>query len=57
MTDLIKKTLLIIAGTVLFIAFSAGAWFVGRNINYSLSYKSMVEQTIRDMVKREALKP
>lgn len=37
-----------------FLAF--GGWWLSREVNYSLSYKSMVEQTVRDMVKKEALR-
>ena len=40
----------------LFIALALGAWAVSRSINYSLSYKSMVQDTVREMVKPEALK-
>ncbi len=39
-------------------AFAIGGytlWLVGKKVNYSLSYKSMVEQTVRDMVKKECL--
>jgi hypothetical protein len=38
------------------IAIGFGGWFVARKVNYSLSYKSMVEQTVKDMVKDECLK-
>ena len=31
-------------------------WAIFRTINYSLSYKDMVQNTIREMVKSEALK-
>lgn len=42
---------------VMFVAvLSFGGWFVARKLNYSLSYKSMVEQTVKDMVKEECLK-
>jgi len=33
-----------------------GLWNLERTINYNMSYKSMVEQTVREMVKPEALK-
>lgn len=33
-----------------------GGWIIQRKINYTISYKSMVEKTVRDMVKEEALK-
>ena len=41
---------------MLFVAFGLGTWYVARKVNYSFSYKSMVEQTVRDMVKEECLK-
>jgi len=31
-------------------------WMIGKKINYNLSYKSMVEKTVADMVKKESLK-
>lgn len=31
-------------------------WHFTRTVNYKASYKSMVEETVRDMVKEEALK-
>lgn len=39
-----------------FVGFVYASWYFGRIVNYRLSYKSMVEQTVRDMVKQEALK-
>lgn len=33
-----------------------GVWQMGRVINYKLSYRSMVQNEIRQMVKPEALK-
>lgn len=33
-----------------------GGWFIVRHLNYNLSYKTMVKETIREMVKEEALK-
>jgi cytoskeletal protein RodZ len=34
----------------------AGFWMFSRQWNYNHSYKNMVKQTIREMVKEEALK-
>jgi hypothetical protein len=34
-----------------------GLWQLERYVHYRFSYKSMVEQTVREMVKTEALKP
>jgi len=41
---------------ILALSFMYGVWQLGRIWNYNLSYKSMVEQTVRDMVKDESLK-
>ena len=32
------------------------SWQIGRKVNYSFSYKTMVQAEIRNMVKTEALK-
>lgn len=41
---------------VISLGFSYGIWRIGRAINYRLSYESMVRETVREMVKREALR-
>ena len=50
----------IIIGIVLVTAILSGAgygvWYLQRTVHYKLSYESMVEQTIREMVKKEALR-
>ena len=33
-----------------------GAWHFGKSLNYNLSYKDMVEETVREMVKESSLK-
>jgi hypothetical protein len=50
-----KKTYIIILYTILTI-FALVSWYYGRKINYSFMYKVMVQETIREMVKSEALK-
>jgi cytochrome oxidase assembly protein ShyY1 len=35
---------------IIFILLTLGSWFIGRKVNYTLSYKSMVKQTIIEMV-------
>jgi hypothetical protein len=50
-TDLLLYTTL---GTVL-ILFIFGMWTVGKKFNYKYSYESMVEQTVKHMVKSEYL--
>jgi uncharacterized protein YneF (UPF0154 family) len=54
------KTFLYIVGVLLILTGLAGiilgGWYVGRAINYKLGYKSMVQETVREMVKPEALR-
>lgn len=33
-----------------------GLWYIGRYANYQLLYKGFVKETVREMVKEEALK-
>ncbi len=51
-----KKIVFTILSILLIGWFLVCCWFLIRKINYSLSYKSMVENTVREMVKEEALK-
>jgi hypothetical protein len=46
------KAVIVIIGILIGI----GCWQFARVWNYNLSYKSMVEKTVRDMVKDEALR-
>ena len=48
--------LIIAIGLIISIIISYLSWNLSRKINYGLSYKSMVEQTVIDLVKKEALK-
>lgn len=50
------KILLYLLAFVALAVLSTGGWIVGRNVNYALSYRSMVQDTIREMVRPEALK-
>jgi 3D (Asp-Asp-Asp) domain-containing protein len=56
MNRLINVTTFII-GILAVVILAVFLWWLGRYANYSLSYKSMVEETVREMVKPEALKP
>ena len=38
------------------VMFAYASWRVGGYVNYNLSYKSMVQDTVRDMVKPESLR-
>jgi hypothetical protein len=47
----------LVAMTILVALFAAVAfWRIERKINYRLQYKAMVQETVREMVKPEALK-
>lgn len=52
----IMKALAYLVGVVLVVGFGIGMWQLARTWNYNLSYKSMVKQTIVEMVKEESLK-
>jgi hypothetical protein len=41
---------------IIIVVFALSSWFIGRKINYSLSYENMVRQTIIEMVEEDALK-
>lgn len=43
-------------GVILFVSFVYVMWTFGRFVNYNLSYKDMVQETIQEMVKPEYLK-
>jgi len=45
-----------VAAIAVVILITWGVWQVGRKWNYELSYKSMVQDTVKEMVKPEALK-
>lgn len=51
-----NQILLWVVGMALAIALSVGGWYLSRQWNYSWSYESMVEQSIKDNVKQECLK-
>ena len=51
-----KQLILIVITIALAISLPFFAWKIGRKINYSFSYRDMVREEIRAMVKPEALK-
>ena len=53
---MIKRIILLIVGVVMIAGAILGMYLLAKEINYSLVYKSMVRETIREMVKEEALK-
>lgn len=51
-----RKAILILLMVGIVIGLSFAFWQFSRMINYSFSYKSMVQDTVREMVKPESLK-
>ena len=51
-----KKTIAYIATILIVIGSIWFGYFIVKNISYKIFYKSMVEQTVRDMVKSDFLK-
>lgn len=56
MNNMLYAIVASVCAAVIVFAITIGGWYVTRKINYSLSYRSMVEDTVREMVKHEALK-
>ena len=52
----IKITTLTILSMLMIGLVAYGAWSFERYVNYNLSYKALMEQTVREMVKEEALR-
>ena len=50
------KVVAAIVGFLLVVGIGIGAWSLARTWNYNLSYKSMVKQTIIDMVRDDCLR-
>jgi hypothetical protein len=44
-----------LAAIAIFIAIIYGFWWFGKMVSYEFMYESFVEETIREMVKQEAL--
>lgn len=51
-----KNVLIVVVGVVIVGAVGYGAFVLNRYVNYNLSYESMVRDTVREMVREEALK-
>lgn len=51
-----KEALIYVIAIIFVLIFGIGGWYFGRVINYNLSYKSMVQETVREMVKEGSLK-
>ena len=56
MKDMILKICFGIVGVALICGFIYGGYWVAKTVSYSFFYESMVEQTVKDMVKPEYLK-
>lgn len=51
-----KSFIVFIIGLLICIIISITAWKVERKINYNFSYKSLMQQTIKEMIKSECIK-
>ena len=51
------KFLSYILAIIAFVSFIYCAYFLAKNVSYYLWYDDMVKETVREMVKQEALKP
>jgi prepilin-type N-terminal cleavage/methylation domain-containing protein len=54
--ELIISIILISMISIVLIGSGYALWVVKKRVTYSMQYKSMVEDTVRNMVKAEALK-
>jgi len=52
----IKTIALIIAGVVAFCLIMYGCYWVVKSVSYTLFYEDMVQETVREMVRANALK-
>ncbi len=50
------KFVLVLVTIAIIGAISYGGWQMSRKWNYSFSYEAMVKETVREMVKEDALK-
>lgn len=50
------KIVAAIVGFLIVVGIGIGVWSLARTWNYNLSYKSMVKQTIVDMVREDCLR-
>lgn len=55
-TNTIVNVLIVLIITFMVICFILGMYFLERKINYTLSYRSMVQTEIKNLVKKECLK-
>jgi DNA-binding transcriptional regulator of glucitol operon len=56
LTELVSQWLVVFFIIFMIVGAIIGCWQIKRHFNYTVSYKSMVEETVRQMVKAEALK-
>lgn len=54
--DFLKSAGLIIGAIILAICFTYGCYWLVKTVSYFFFYESMVEQTVREMVKPEYLR-
>ena len=51
-----KNILLLVLMAIFGISLVIGMWYFARKWNYNLSYKAMVQETVREMIRESALK-
>jgi uncharacterized protein YneF (UPF0154 family) len=51
-----KNAISMILMVLVILGFAYGMWYVGKMLSYEFMYESFVEETIREMVNKEALK-
>jgi len=52
----ILKTTLTIIYVLIILSIMYGVWWAGKSFSYNMMYKGMVEDTVKEMVKKESLK-
>ena len=52
-----KNVFAIVVVFLIVMGIGIGSWFLWRNIHYRLAYEKLVQETVKEMVKPEALKP
>ena len=51
-----KQVIIFVGGAILICGIVYGGYWIAKRISYALFYEDMVIQTIKDIVKKEALK-
>ena len=57
MIDFLKSAGIVIGAILLVCGLMYGSYWIAKTVSYTIFYESMVEQTVREMVKPEYLIP